>query len=425
MLNVDTMRLSNGFTVVTVHQPHLHSANVSLLVKCGSRHETLSSWGLSHFVEHMLYRGSQHFPDSRLLASVFERAGSMLQGSTWRDHTSLSVHIHPSHLKRVLTALGDMVLHPNFEGLDIERTIVEEEIQADLDETGNDADPHNISRACVWPEHAMGRRITGSLETLNNFTLSTVQQHHTQHYTASNMALCIAGHFDKASLLDHIQEGFGELKKGLLTQDGPSPIFNPANPVFFKHVDQPQTQLHLSFKSVQDSHPDFAALELLVSILDGGMGSRLRQAVCDKKGLVYDMAAGLDCYADCGLLDIEFKTAPRRAASAVSSVLEVLEDIRSQGVSEEELELAKEASIHALEFRSDSVDDLAHTFGTQALFNPTFNHTQEQDEIKNVSVQDIQRLAQSVFVNQNLHATVLGTEKTTNLKRIQKSVEDF
>jgi predicted Zn-dependent peptidase len=318
-----------------------------------------------------------------------------------------------------------MVLHPNFEGLDIERTIVEEEIQADLDEQGEDNDPHNMSRACVWHQHPMGRRITGSVETLHTLTQDHIRTHHLQHYAASNMALCIAGKFNKEEVQHSLQEIFTALPEGERAQDGIAPLFNPPSQVFFKNAENTQTSVQLSFEALPDYHPDFAAQELLVSILDGGMGSRLRQGVCDRKGLVYDMVAGLDCYSDCGLLDIELKTAPRRAASAVCAVLEVLHDIRSQGVTQDELELAKESSLHALEFRSDSVDDLAHTFGTQALFNPSFKQDDEPSAIQNVTAQDIQHLAQDLFSSKKLHVTVTGPEKNTNVKRIQKEAGEF
>src|SRR5207302_2027016 len=105
MLEHSSTQLENGLQVVTVEQPHLHSATVSLSVRCGSRHETPEQWGLSHLVEHMLFRGSKSFPSARELAQVFERSGGTLQASTWRDHTNFSISLHPSHLRPVMGAL--------------------------------------------------------------------------------------------------------------------------------------------------------------------------------------------------------------------------------------------------------------------------------------------------------------------------------
>ena len=424
MLAHSSTRLSNGLEVVTVEQPHLHSASVSLFVKCGSRHEASRQWGLSHLVEHMLFRGSQRFPTSRSLAQAFERSGGTLQASTWRDHTSLTTSVHPSRLRTVLTALNDMVQSPCFEGLDVERDIVEEELQGDLDEDGQDTDLSNASRATIWRDHPMGRRVTGSLETLRSFSLDDVRQHHGEHYVGANTVLCVAGRIDGREVLDMAAETFAGLPAGSRADDGIAARFAPGSRINTRRREGSQLAIQLTFEALPDVHADFPAQTLLASILDEGMGSRLQQLVCER-GLVYELTTGLDCYADCGLYDIEMKVAPRRAASAIAATLEVLEVLCAQGISDEELEVARERSLHELEFRIDSTEELCVQYGMNSLLGELQSVEREAARIAEVRPADLLRVAREMFGRGRVHTTLMGPVERANMRRIEKLIEGF
>ncbi len=340
MLAVNESHLENGLRVVTVEQPHLHSACVSLFVNCGSRHEANVEWGLSHLLEHMLFRSSERFPDK--VARALERYGGSLQAATWRDHTQLWTPIHPSRLREALALLGEMVSQPRFQNLEVERNIVEAELQQDLDEQGRDTDINNISRASIWHGHPMGRRIAGSFETLRSFDVDDVHAHHAKHYVAGNSVLCVAGKVRHQEVEELARRAFTGMRAGERTHNGAAACFVPGSPLYLVHRDGPQLDIQLTFEALPDQHRDFAALSLLTRVLDDGSSSRLQNAICERRGLVYELTTGLDCYADCGLYDIEMRVSPRRAASAVAATLETIAQLCTTGISDDELELARE-----------------------------------------------------------------------------------
>lgn len=420
-----TTQLANGLRVVTVEQPHLHSAAVSLMVRCGSRHERDEQWGLTHLVEHMLFRGSRRYPNARQLAHTFERAGGCLEASTWRDHTHLSTTLHPSNLDDVLGALGDMVVAPQFEGLAVERAVVEEELQGDLDEAGEDTDLSNVSRAAIWRGHPMGRRITGSLDTLRAFNDDHVRHHHASHYVGRNAVLCVAGKVHHAQVVDLANRTFGDLPAGTPVQDGAAARFSPHSRLVTRERPGSQVGIQLTFEALPDGHPDFAALSLLSNILDDGMSSRLQHTLCEQRGLVYEVTSGLDCYADCGLYDIEMQVAPRRAATALAATFEVLKEVCEQGVTDEELDLARQRSVHALEFRNDAPNELSEAFASSALFNQSRTDASEIDRMRQVVPADVTRVARDVFQGGHVHATLMGPLHRANMKRVEKLIEAF
>jgi len=425
MVRVTDEKLGNGLQVVAVEQPHLHSACVSLFVSCGSRHEQLDQWGLSHLVEHMLFRGSARFPDTGKLARAFERHGGPLQASTWRDHTRLSASIHPARLEETLTALGDMVQQPLFGDLEVERRIVEEELLQDVDEDGRDNDINNVSRASIWHGHPMGRRIAGSFESVRAFNVDDLREHHATHYVANNAVLCVAGRVDPEQALDLACQAFGSMPAGRRASNGDVARFSAHGPVTVHPRRGTQLAVQLTFRALPDGHPDFAALNLLCRVLDDGHSSRLQHALCERRGLVYELSTGLDCYADCGLYDVEMLVAPRRAPSAIAVTLEAIVELCHHGITDEEVELVRERCIHEIEFSMDSCDDLAAIHGTQALLGRSEPLAIQISRLESITRSDLERVARSIFMNGRAHTTLMGPVDRTNVKRIERLLRDF
>ena len=418
-------QLPNGLRVITVEQPHLHSASVSLFVKCGSRHESAEHWGLTHLVEHMLFRGCDEFPTGQALAREFERAGGHLNAATWRDHTSLSTPCHPRHIEAVLSALGNMVQHPRLEGLAIERRIIEEEILGDLDEDGQDTDPHNISRAAIWRGHPMGRRITGSCESIGAFSREDILQHQRAHYVGANAVLCIAGRVDASAVENMAHAYFGAMPSGRTAEDGATAVFAPDERLTAKYHPGAQVAVQLTFEGLAMGDADFGGLVVLTRILDDGIGSRLQQAVCERAGLVYELSTGLDCYNDCGLYDIELKAAPEGAAKAIDASLRTLASLCDRGVSTEELELARERSLQDIEFSIDSCDDIVEQYGTSALLSYPETLDSEAERLRGVTPEEVARVAQRIFTGGKLHGTLVGPLQRVPLDQIHAQLEDF
>lgn len=418
-------KLDNGLDIVAVEQPYLHSTDVAYFVRCGSRHESANQWGLSHLLEHMLFRGSAKYPGSLALAQALERNGGSLNASTWRDHTRLSGTVQPARLRAFLDVLSDMIQRPRFDDLEVERAIVAEELQSDLDDAGSDVDINNISRAAIWSGHPMGRRIAGSPETLRAFGENDVREHHARHYVGPNAVLCIAGRSKAAEVIEMAAEAFAAMPSGAPAADGEAARFVPGSRITARQAEGSQLHVQLCFEALPDLHADFIALQLLTRVLDDGIGSRLQQAVCEKRGLVYELTTGLDCYADCGLYDIEMRVAPRRAASAIAATLEALQRLCDEGVNDEELASVRERSLHELECRVDSTSEMATHFGAATLFGAPASLEEEARQLLAVEPADVQRVAQRLFAASKVHATLLGPVERANMKRIEALIEGF
>src|SRR5262245_57422392 len=185
--------LGNGLRAVLIPQPNLHQAVASLYLRVGSRFETPETNGLSHFLEHMVFRGTATLPSAHTQALAFERLGGTLYAATYVDHGVMSIAVPPQNFEQVIGLLGDVTTSPRFSDLEIERGIVREEILEDLDDDGRVIDPDNLSRALMYEEHPLGYRITGGLDTLARFDDGMLRAHHARHYTTVNAVLCLAG----------------------------------------------------------------------------------------------------------------------------------------------------------------------------------------------------------------------------------------
>ena len=175
--------LSNGLRVVVASQPHLHRAHVGLWARVGSRFETLENNGISHFLEHMIYRGTRRVPSAHEVNLAFERLGGSLFASTQVDHGIFSLSLPPDSIDDASSLFGEVLSKPAFLDIDIERGIVLEEILEDLDDEGNEVDADNLSRTLIYPEHPLGFTITGGEKRVRAFDEAGLRAHHARHYT--------------------------------------------------------------------------------------------------------------------------------------------------------------------------------------------------------------------------------------------------
>lgn len=190
---VATTRLANGLRVTTVALPHLHTANVALFVKVGSRFETPADSGLSHFVEHMLFRGTEQHPTSLAFNTAVEELGSTLHAETGCDYTLFQLALEPSYVSAGIALLGDLLECPRFADIELERAIVLEEMNEDYDEDGVETNVDDIARGLMFGKHPLGQRIIGPRANVQRFSAADVRRHFATFYGATNALLCVAG----------------------------------------------------------------------------------------------------------------------------------------------------------------------------------------------------------------------------------------
>ncbi|GAC1601505.1 MAG: pitrilysin family protein [Myxococcales bacterium] len=400
--------LPNGLRVVTVELPHLHAGMLAAYVRAGSRHEDERRNGVSHFLEHLFFRGSKGFPDGRGMNALVEECGGSLNGVTTRDHGYYYTPFHPLRMEVPFSVLGDMLARPLFKEIELEREVILEEILDEVDEDGRDIDVDNLSKRALFGSHALGLKIGGTRDTVAALTEADFREQHARAYGARNMVLCCAGPVTHAQVVALAERTFGHLPGGAPLFDAPPPPF-PRGPqlVCVEHRES-QTELRLSFPTPPEDHEDFPALLLVRRILDDGLAARLQLAVVERKGLAYAVHAGIDTFSDCGLFEVEGACAPRKAPAFAQELIRILAELCDTPVSDEELERAKVRHRIGLEFALDSAGEMIGWFGGTELFRPAEGFAARAQRVEAATAADLQRVARKVFRREALLGCAVG-----------------
>ncbi|MBJ6761991.1 insulinase family protein [Myxococcaceae bacterium JPH2] len=414
--------LPSGLRVVTVETPHLHTALLAVYVRTGSRHELLANNGVSHYLEHLFFRGSANWPDTVRMNAAVEEVGGNLNGVTTRDHGYYYTPLHPDHLRVGMDILGDMLTRPRLTDMEVERQIILEEMLDEVDEKGRDIDLDNLAKRALFGNHPLALKIAGTRESVTALTHAQVLEHFARHYVAGNLVITAAGRVKHTEVMELAERAFAHLPRGPATTEE-APPDTPRGPTFhFVAHDEAQTEFRLNFRTVPEQHDDYAALQILRRLLDDGLSSRLPFEIVEKRGLAYSVNAALDTYHDAGLLEIEAASAPEKASLVVAEAFRVLGALCDQEVGEEELRRAKRRHRMLLEFSQDSPGELAGWFGGTELFRPpeTFNH--RADLVDSQSAAHVREVARRYFARENLTVVAVGQRK--GIKALEKVVAD-
>lgn len=423
---VSTRSLPNGLRVVAVETPHLHAASVGLYVRTGSRHETRENNGLSHFVEHMLFRGSAAFPSSFALNSAIEERCGMLSGETGRDYSLYQMQLHPRELDDALQILGDLFTSPLFSDIDLERAIVLEEILDDFDERGQRVNLDDLGRMHVWPDHPLGFPITGPERNIRHFTRDDVVAHFQRYHGARNMVLAVAGPIAGPQVMASAARAFGALPCGVARKPRPAPRLLPGPTFRGVRTDSAQAEVQILFRAIPDDHRDYPALVALMRLLDDGMSTPLHYRVCDRKGLAYHVSAGLDPLGDTSLMEISAACAPDKLPALLAEVFNILRELRDCPIDGNEIAKARRRYARDLEAGFDDVEGLCAWFGDSLLFGrPLRNPSDRYRRLAAVDAQQIQRVARSVLRGRGLVVTCVGHLTPAVLRKVRAMVRAF
>ncbi|NOK20055.1 M16 family metallopeptidase [Corallococcus carmarthensis] len=414
--------LPSGLRVVTVETPHLHTALLAVYVRTGSRHETVENNGVSHYLEHLFFRGSEGWPDTVKMNAAVEEVGGNLNGATTRDHGYYYTPLHPAHLRVGLDVIGDMLTRPRLTDMEVERQIILEEMLDEVDDKGRDIDLDNLSKRLLFPGHPLSLKIAGTRESVKALTHAQVLEHFARHYVAGNLVVSAAGRVKHSEVLELAERAFAHLPKGSATTESAPALLGPGPHFHFVTHDESQTEFKLTFRAVPEQHEDFPALQILRRLLDDGLSSRLPFEIVEKRGLAYSVQAGLDTYHDISLFEIEAASAPEKASLVVAESLRVLSELCEKEASEEELNRAKRRHRMLLEFSQDSPGELAGWFGGVELFRPpeTFGH--RADQVDRQTAARVREVARRYFTRENLLVVAVGQRK--GLKALEKVVAD-
>ena len=416
--------LDSGLEVVVIRLPHLHSVQISLLVKVGSRHENPRDNGLSHMLEHMFFRGCEGFEDSTALNAAMEDLGGQLDAYTTRDHSGYSVVVHPAHVEDALDILGRMFTAPKFDDINIERQIILEEMLDALDERGREIEIDTLSHQMHFADHGLAQSIEGPRKNVRRFSIDDLERHRRRFYGARNMVLCMAGAVDENHGLRSVERAFGRLLPGRASSNGRPPR-KPESGFRSRRTDDPQTRLRLSFRTVADAHRDYPALSVMRSVLDGGLSARLQAEFVERRGIAYEIGADLITYADAGVLDIELVAAHRKIPFAIQTLADLLVNLRDESVPDAELSRVYSRLRIALELGLDSVSEMVQWFGVDHLFGRALSPHERYEELSSVSAGDIRRVARKYLSGHRLTAIAVGGARPREVSLGRKAFESL
>src|SRR3954454_19579692 len=337
--NIRRQKLPNGLTVITEQMQHIRSASIGIWLETGSRDEDAERNGISHFIEHMVFKGTKHRSAEEIARQVDSIGGNM-DAFTAKECICFNVKVLDEHVPTALDILSDLVLNPVFDASDIarERGVIMEEIK--MDEDNPDYLVHEIFTQNFWKDHPLGKPILGTKETVRKFERDPVLDFYAQRFAPGNMIISAAGHLKHEEFVELVKEKFSHLTK---TKNG----FHQAPPKTVSRIvmrnkkSLEQVQICVGVPSHPISHEKRYASYLLNTLLGGGMSSRLFQNIREQQGLVYAIFSELNPYRDTGCLSVYAGTSRQSAAKVVESIVKEFRAIKHP-VTADELRRAKD-----------------------------------------------------------------------------------
>lgn len=401
--------LDNGLRILTSAMPHTRSVSIGFFVGVGSRYESDEQGGVSHFIEHMLFKGTAKRPTAREIAVAIEGIGGVFNASTGREASLYWAKVAQPHLDIAIDVLVDMLRRAKFEPEEInrERRVIIEEINLTLDMP--DSLVHLLINELVWPSHPLGRDVAGTKESLGTLVREDLLTHLKHHYQPSNIVVSVAGNVEHEAVVEKIAAFLGDWAVGEVASYRPAEV-NQTDPRLRIHYrETEQGHLCLSVPGIPRDHPDRFKLRLLNTVLGEGMSSRLFTEIREKRGLAYSINSYVSPMHDTGAVGVYAGVDPRRIEDAIKAILAEWDRLRQESVPADELAKAKEFVKGRLLLQMEDSFSVAAWFGRQEVLSPEVLTVNEVIEaIDAVTVTDIQRVAQGLFLGERLNLAVVG-----------------
>jgi predicted Zn-dependent peptidase len=413
---IERASLPNGVRIVTEVMPYVRSVSLGMWIGSGSRIEQGRENGISHFIEHMVFKGTTHRSAEDIARSV-DSVGGGLDAFTSKELVSFNTKVLDEHLPLALDILSDLVLNPVFRQDDIEKEkgVILEEIKMEADQP--EFVLHEAFIGNFWKGHGLGKPILGTRETVKNFGRELLCDFYHRVYAPSNILITAAGNLDH----DHIVRLVGEKFADLTGRGAPALDTVPKAhaPFILKKKDSlEQVHIAMGVPAYPLAHRLRFPLYILNTVLGGGMSSRLFQNIREKQGLAYAVYSELNLFSDTGCFMIYAGTAVETAAQVVKSVVQEFRELKENLIGEEELRRAKDHLKGSLMLSLESTSSRMSNLARQELYFDRFMSLDEMlDSIESVTRDQVQRIAQEFFITESIALTMLGRLGDANLTR--------
>jgi predicted Zn-dependent peptidase len=398
--------LSNGIRVVSETLPKSRSVSIGVWVKVGSRHEPPEIGGISHFIEHLFFKGTQK-RTAKDIAIEMDSIGGEMNAFTSQETTTYYAKVVDEHLPVAIDILSDILLGSKFDPVEMEkeRKVILEEIKG-VEDTPDDY-IHELFTSTVWPDNPLGRPILGTKDTIKSLKHENIITYIDNYYSPKEIVISVAGNFEHARLIELLNMSFGRLSRTGIPKKEGTPTFTRAVSVKKKQLEQ--VQLCIGCKGLNYTHEDRYVISALNTVLGNSMSSRLFQEIREQNALAYSIYSYVTSYRDTGLLTVYAGTDPSNALEVARLVLKEFKKITEEGITPAEETRVKNQIKGSLVLSLESSSSHMSRIARQEIY---YGKYLSMDDIikgvEKVTAEQVQRLARQLFSRENLSLTILG-----------------
>ncbi|MSU75216.1 MAG: insulinase family protein [Candidatus Magasanikbacteria bacterium] len=425
-------KLKNGITLVVAPVVGTKATTILAMFPVGSRYETDKLSGASHFVEHMMFKGTNKRPAAQDISRTIEAYGADYNAFTSKDYTGYYIRINGDDQEAAFDLLSDMIYHSKIEAVEVEKEKgpIVEELRMYKDNPLMAID--QLFEATIFGATPLGRDIGGTEKTVRGLSRAELWQYYQEHYSPRNMVLVVAGNIKTGRMESYLNyfidqaapkraKIFNFYKHGFTKFVWPVSKLPLAKRVMVQEKKIDQAQVILGFPGIPNNHPDRFAASLMLNILGSGMSSRLFVEVRERRGLAYMVQAGSASYRDAGVVYAQAGLDPKRLKEALTVIQAEIMRMANEPVTEEELKNAKTSIAGSLALKLENSSFQAQWYAKEVIFNTTIE-TPEQavNELNKVTIKDVQRIAKYLFVPHQTRLAVIGPTGTVSKNKIMK-----
>jgi predicted Zn-dependent peptidase len=407
--------LPNGIRVLTERMPHVRSVAVGIWLGTGSRREPDNRGGISHLIEHLVFKGTAN-RSAETIARTMDSVGGQMDAFTTKEHTCFYVQVLDEHLPLAVDLLTDILLHPLFDSEELERekSVVLQEIKM-VEDTPDDI-IHDIFAEQVWVGHPLGRPILGTRDRVNGFSRQAVLDHFAEEYVPPTIIVAVAGNVEHERVVDLFARAFEGFQRTPMDRTDAPPRLSPGVQIVGKTLEQ--VHVVMGFPGLSHAAPERYALFVLNDIIGGSMSSRLFQEVRERQGLVYSIHSGAQSYLDTGLLYLYAATDASNFSKMLKSILKELRELKKSGITEDELARARDHLKGSLMLGLESTSSRMNRLAKQEMHFATFLSMDAMlAAIAGVRLEEVQALLGQLLDEEHLALATLGPLDRRNLPR--------
>lgn len=413
--------LPNGLRVIYLEIPHIHSVVMSAYIGVGSRYEEEKKLGISHFLEHMLFRGTRLFKNSFELLQAIDSIGGDIDAYTSPEYSAVIIQVHNRHIERSINILGDIILGQNFRSDDIEteRRIIQEEMKQFVNVKGDYVCIDDMSFSLMWKDGSTKTPLFGDEKTIAALHSEDLNSHYKKFFVPENIVLCISGKFRKNTVAHYVNKVFGNAQGKFIVRKPPLKTEQTEARYLFKKSPSQTISFKLCHKAYPYKHEKAIIMLLLADVLGGGISSRLSLNVREKLGLVYDITCYPTMFSDVGSIDIYTSTKKENFEKTMKAVMDEVHKLFHEGITEQELNRTEERVFSQTQLIMDSPLAMANWFGIEELLiAPETPDTPEKQaqKIHNIKLEDVHKAISEIFVPEKRNFIVVGIYNWLNKK---------